>query len=75
MLPLSLHPRPVRAAICRLVSASSTPIALAVLFIALTVFITRDLYVTWDGVATIPDVPSCGDYCGTDAGLITGPAQ
>ncbi len=47
----------------------------------LVALLTRGMILTWDGWITVPTEPAapvgnlhCGDYCGTDAGLITEPA-
>jgi len=48
---------------------------LILVFAAGLALMTRGLVVTPEGVYRVPtELPSCGDYCGTDAGLITTPA-
>ncbi len=87
-LPLRLHPRPVRTFFSRLSDAGGGPtladdryfigVCVFFLFLAvLTVWLSRGMYLGWDGLHEIPTEPppSCGDYCGTDAGLITEPAS
>lgn len=70
-IPLHLSPRPARTLIER---HSHVITALVIIAVAVLVAVlTRGQIVTWHGVEpVVPEVGNCGDYCGTDAGLITG---
>lgn len=74
MIPLSLHPRPVRTLGQR---HRMVLVAILVVLTALIINIAlRDYVVTWDGLVPAGPVDgNCGDYCGSGAGLISGPAQ
>ncbi len=86
-LPVRLSPRPVRTLTARIArspfarevaSYGSFPFVCGLILIAafLLGLCTSGSYVTWAGVYEIPaEMPSCGDYCGSDAGLITEPAR
>ncbi len=73
-LPVRLSPRPLRAAVARIPADDRAFILGCILFAVLGLLVlwyTRAAYVTWTGVHEIPtELPSCGDYCGTDAGLL-----
>lgn len=70
-IPLYFHPRPVRT-----LGERYFPILAGiaiVLFAVIVNIVLQDYIVTWDGL--MPVDGHCGDYCGTDAGLITEPAR
>lgn len=83
MLPLRYSPRPVRTVYTRIrhsplvrdIEHNGGWLAFwcaALLVIAFLIgALSAGYVVTTDGVYEIPTLPSCGDYCGSDAGLIT----
>lgn len=74
-LPLHLSPRPVRALVVRLAAPVGWLLAFA-LTLAVAGLLTAGFADTraWlVGPEASVEVPSCGDYCGTDAGLLDTP--
>lgn len=86
-LPLRYSPRPVQtlcdrvrtSPLARDIEHSGGWLAFWCAALLVTAFLIGALsagfVVTSDGVYEVPSPPSCGDYCGGDAGLIVEPAD
>ena len=71
-LPLHLSPRPLRSLRARLVAPAAWVLVFVLAFTVVGV-ITGGFTATraWmGGPELVTEVPSCGDFCGTDAGLL-----